>query len=294
MRNLVLLRCGKSSLHHDWLGHRWNERQFDLVLSYFDAEAFAAHIPQEGVRALLILGGKWDGIARSIEACPDILAADYVWLPDDDLATDVGSINDMFRIAQTYALSVCQPALTRDSYYSHLHVLQCDGFQLRYTNSIEVMAPCLDRATLTACLPLMAESRSGFGLDWIWTRLADTNPEGGAILDSIAIRHTRPIGSSLAKTMSDTEREREDMALLHRAGVAMKPYNLCHAAILTDGRISHSQTRIGFAIWRNVQKHLAEYLDPVMTKREAIKSLRRHLLRRDRRDMITLPPKPLS
>ena len=283
MRHVVLLRCGKSSLHKAWLADHGTARDFELVLSYFDAEAYAHRDQGDGIRSCLIPGGKWDGIAKTIAHFPDLLEADYIWLPDDDLATDCATINRLFALAKAHGLTVCQPALSRDSYYSHLHLLQCDGMRMRFTNSIEVMAPCLDRATLKACLPLMEAGRSGFGLDWIWTQLEGSDPRGGAILDCIPIRHTRPIGTSLAKSMTAAEIRHEEMLLLKQVGLTRQPYSLCHGAMTDQGKQIMSQLWVGYQIWATTRRHKGDYLDWPKVARDAIKLLRRHIFRREKR-----------
>jgi hypothetical protein len=289
VRNVVLLRCGKSSLHPSWFAAGWEKRKFELVLSYFDAAAYASHEPREGVRAVLFPGGKWDGIAKTIKIFPDIAQADRIWLPDDDLHTEVEVINSLFDLSYIHRLSICQPSLTRDSYFSHIHLIQCDGFSLRFSNCVEIMAPCLDRATLHACLPLFQDNVSGFGLDWLWTRLTCGDPRGGAIIDRIAVRHTRPIGTSLAKTMDEQQIAEEQMKLLRMVGIYQMPNCLCHAGIDHEGTVVTSQTRIGFAMWRSFQRHRSEFIDQAWAKKQAKKSLRRHLIRRADRSFITLP-----
>lgn len=46
-----------------------------------------------------------------------------------------------------------------------------EGFELRYTDFVEIMAPCLRRDALARVLPLFNRTKSGFGLSNIWHRL---------------------------------------------------------------------------------------------------------------------------
>ena len=50
-------------------------------------------------------------------------------------------------------------------------------------------------------LPLFKNSMSGFGLDLLWTRLAEQNLGKSAVFDALPVRHTRPVGIHLAAAM---------------------------------------------------------------------------------------------
>jgi len=289
MRNLVLVRCGSASLHGAWLDGDWESRSFDMVCSYYDEAAFRAHKARPGLEAILVKGGKWDGIAATLAGRPDLLAYDHYWFPDDDIAATLDDINRIFDLTQFFGLGVSQPALTRDSYFSHVHVLRCDGFLLRFTNHVEVMAPCLTRETLLTCLPLMDRSKSGFGLDWIWTMLRVDTSRAAAVLDAVAVRHTRPVGSQLARTMDDAETAAERTRLLDMAGLAEPPYCFCHGGITEAGQMAKSKAAMGWHIWKNGRRHAALSPEPAKLRKDAFKALRRHLLYRMDRRQIILP-----
>ncbi|MBP0574533.1 hypothetical protein J8J27_27890, partial [Mycobacterium tuberculosis] len=84
----------------------------------------------------------------------------------------------------------------------HLPYLNCPSFAVRYATAIEIMVPCLSTALLAKVLPLFAGSRSGFGLDAIWTRQMGSNRFRAGILDTVTVRHTRPVGGALAQAMA--------------------------------------------------------------------------------------------
>ena len=54
-----------------------------------------------------------------------------------------------FANMRRFDLHVAQPALTLDSYYTHLPFLRCKSFEFRLVDKIEVMAPCI-RADIVA------------------------------------------------------------------------------------------------------------------------------------------------
>ena len=171
-QNLVVVRAGENSLHPGWLNHDNNPYNFDLLISYFSQAAYENHKNAPGVRAVLVRGGKWDGLFKTLSGLANLDQYDFVWLPDDDIATDGATIETMFALAAEFELGVCQPALSHDSFYSHFIFNQCRAFKLRYVNYVEIMVPCLSRRVLRHALPLFENSMSGFGLDNIWCRLA--------------------------------------------------------------------------------------------------------------------------
>lgn len=192
--NLVVIRAGDTSLHKEWLTVGSN-RNWDLFVSWYGKSSY---VPVADERWQAIAGGKWDGLARTFAAHGGLLEDyDYIWLPDDDIRTDWRAINRLFDVMKEERLHVAQPSLTANSYFSHLHTLNCPGMYLRYTNMVEIMIPCFDVRYLRLVLPYMSWSMSGFGLDWIWCRLSDENGFKSAILDCVAMQHTRPVGSSL-------------------------------------------------------------------------------------------------
>lgn len=193
-RFLVMVRAGANSLHRDWLVGA--ERNWDLVVSWF------GDTPYEVVADEVVLnakGGKWDVLHDQLTVAPELVAGyDHVWFPDDDIEADAARVNRLFEISARYRLELSQPALTPNSYFSYIHTLEARSFTLRYTSLVEVMVPCLSQAALQRAMPLIKGSRTGWGIDHIWCRLAADNRDKSAIVDAAAVRHTRPIGRVLA------------------------------------------------------------------------------------------------
>ncbi|MFC5384853.1 DUF707 domain-containing protein [Aquamicrobium segne] len=203
--NLVVVRAGGNSLHGRWLELPYAQRHYDLVVSYYDEAAFDAFQSAEGVTAVLVKGGKWDGLFRTLKEF-DLDGYDYVWLPDDDIAIAATDVNAIFDLCRENGLALAQPALSRESYFSHFIFSQCPGFRLRYTNYIEIMAPCLSHAVLLRALPFFRDTMSGFGLDYIWCRWAESGAFRAAILDTVTMHHTRPVGRVLKAAMAKSGR----------------------------------------------------------------------------------------
>lgn len=280
--NLVVVRAGKNSLHHDWLALPYDDRNWDLVVSYFDEAAFEAHEDAPGVQAVLIKGGKWDGLFQTFSTFENWRDYTHIWLPDDDIATLGEMINGMFEVAAEHKLAICQPSLTHDSYFSHLLFMQCPGFKLRYTNFIEVMVPCLERDLLEAVLPLFEDTMSGFGLDYLWARLPQAGHNRAAILDEITVHHTRPIGSQLkgriASSGGSAMDEREDLITRYPTLRGTSP--LANGGITADGERLEGRLRMGIAMARAYWEARTGFLDPSLARRKIFQMFKRQLIKK--------------
>ena len=113
-------------------------------------------------------------------------------LPDDDLSIDVPAINEFFALAKAHRLNLCQPALV-DINVEHRILVQQPGSLLRFTNFVEIMAPCLHREALKHVFRTLDEDRvkSGWGLDLVWPHLLNYNRV--AVVDKTPMIHTRPV-----------------------------------------------------------------------------------------------------
>lgn len=192
-RDLVIVRADDGSLHPRWLRDPV-ERSWDLVVSYFgdDPERFrdADAVRIDGK------GPKWPALQALLRSRLDLLHGyEYIWLPDDDIDCRGADINRLFDEARRRRLLLAQPALTPQSYSSWDLTLQNPFTRARFTNFVEIMVPCFAREFLVRALPTFDENLSGWGLDFVWSTLT-TEPCGLAIIDSVTVTHTRPIGSA--------------------------------------------------------------------------------------------------
>jgi hypothetical protein len=221
-RNLVIVRAGDTSLHEQWLSGD-GERNWDLIVNYFGDDP--ARYRKDDVRRIDSKGPKWPALCELIQKfSQDILCYDNVWLPDDDLSATKTGINSFFDIVGKHGLALAQPALTPDSHLGHLITLRNRSFHVRFTNFVEIMAPCFNREFLKQMLPSFSENLSGWGLDFLWpTRIADWTRI--AIVDAVAVCHTRPVGGPnyrhLASGGKDPRQELRDLLTKH--GVTPQP-----------------------------------------------------------------------
>lgn len=191
--NLVVVRAGDRSLHEQWL--KGGERNWDLVVSYFGdrPELFA----QQDVKVIPCRGSKWQGLISFLKGHPDITRQySRIWFPDDDLLLDTLTINRFFNLSEKYDLALSQPALTWNSFYSHKLTLWHPLSEFRYTNFVEVMAPCFRSDFLEVVGESFGESSSGWGLEYLWAAELENRGFKQGIIDSTSMFHTRPVGSA--------------------------------------------------------------------------------------------------
>lgn len=195
-RFLIMARVGDKSLHAEWL--KGEEPTFDLYLSYYGAteRRYAGEADYWRERK----GPKWPVLDEHLVEDAGILAGyEAVWFPDDDLSVDAAGINRMFSLFVEHRLALAQPALTKDSYFSHECLIQDDACVLRHVNFVEVMAPIFSASALKLLGRTFGQSPSGWGLDHVWPTLLQTaDPQAKvAIIDATPVCHTRPVGGEL-------------------------------------------------------------------------------------------------
>ena len=194
--NLVVLRAGPESLHESWTRDITDQqRNWDLCVSYYgknledftgDAE-YLSHQPSQR---------KFQALFDLFHPGSPLWAYDRIWFPDDDLMTGWRDINRIFHLSLKHGLDLCQPSLRPgpDCYATHDMTYQRPGSLLRYVHFIEIMCPLFSPRALRICLGTFRDSVSGFGLDQLWPSLLGGSRNRMAILDDVALVHTRPVG----------------------------------------------------------------------------------------------------
>lgn len=282
MKNcLVVVRAGGNSLHHRWLEIPYADRGYDLLVSYFSEDAYRAFTPEPGVEAVLIKGGKWDGLHATL-AGRDLERYDYYWLPDDDLDIGARDVNALFSAMDDHGLRIAQPSLTPDSYFSHFVFSQCPGFVLRYTNYIEIMAPCLHRDVLIKALPLFRATMSGYGLDYIWCRWKEAGAFRTAILDQIAMHHTRPVGKALKSAMAESgnlSSEEEEAVLKQMFDLSRRTVPVVFGGILEGGQPISGRLKLGWWMCSSWMSALPRFRDRSEARSGIFKIARRQIIK---------------
>lgn len=192
---LIVARVGDRSLHSHWLQD--GEPMFDTFLSYFGDEP--EKYRDQATYYEQVKGGKWPEIGRIVEQNWDVISQyKAVWFPDDDLLVNAHDINRLFGFMLAFDLALAQPALTMDSYFSHSSLLVQQHTALRITNFVEVMAPVFSAQALSRLRHTFRQSPSGWGLDNLWPNLLGKG-DTIAVIDAVAVVHTRPLGGELYK-----------------------------------------------------------------------------------------------
>lgn len=240
-KNLIVARVGRNSLHPRWLEGA-EQRDWDLHLCPFEALPDGA---TEGcTTSEVIVGPKWTGLNTLLTQWDGWKAYDHIWLPDDDLLTHAGNIDQFFATAAALGWDLCAPALDEGSYYAHYSTLRNHRCTARRTGFVEIMAPCFSRAGLEQLLPTLALSTTGWGwgLDSVWPKLLDYQAMG--VIDATPVCHTRPVGAFRDAALSQRVMAESDALLarfgceqVHRAfevlGPDLKPLLLEPAALTT-------------------------------------------------------------
>ncbi len=188
----MFCRAGEGSLHREWIGDPAT-RSYDVWLDCYCAPETWAGEPAR------VTDGrdttKWPRLAALLRERPEEFDPyDVVFLPDDDVRISAAELERFLALCRRHRLALAQPGLTEDSFWSHEVTLANRAFQLRYTNFVEVMAPAFSREALRRCAGTFGASRTGWGVDFMWSRALGDPEDAIAIVDAVSMAHTRPIG----------------------------------------------------------------------------------------------------
>lgn len=249
-RALVLVRAGDQSLHPAWIAHRRFERRgFDLHVDYFGNLDTPFPAMPEDVTFTRRKGPKFAGIADCLDAIEegglrDLSAYDHVWFPDDDILADPETIDAFLAHVAHHGLDLAQPALHERSHIAHAITCRHEGSLLRFTSFVEVMCPCFSRAALELCRPAFRESRSAWGLDFLFGKLLGHPERGIGIVDATPVVHTRPFGGPnialVRQAGIDPEAELQEVMARHGLAWDMRTF----AALRLDGSLTEDQDGI--------------------------------------------------
>jgi hypothetical protein len=215
-RNLIVVRCGSKSLHPHWL--KGAEPEFDILLCPYE------EIDAQGLPVLEAPPAyKWTALHAALTANPVWRSYDYVSFPDDDLLADAHRWNTLFAMSAKLGARLSAPALTPESFVSHLVTLENLSFAARSTTFVEVMTPCFAREFLVEALPTFGLSRAGwgFGLDFLWPAMLSYRDVW--TIDAAAVRHTRPIGLARGGAAALNSR---DLAFVLRLGAPVARHSM--------------------------------------------------------------------
>ena len=192
MKNLIISPTGEKTLLKNWVGENSN---FDIHLLYYsENEKEYEKLVNQGYKIQKVKGEKWFCLKEYINQNPNLLEEyDTFWFPDDDLFIENDSINKLFEIHNSHNLYLSQPAAI--GYTSH-EITKPQNCKLRYTSFVEIMCPMMSKETLKLLLESFDLSKSGWGLDIMWSKILNYPKDKIAIIDEVVIIHTKPVGQN--------------------------------------------------------------------------------------------------
>ena len=189
--NLVVTRAGPQSLHLGWLNPP-QSRNFDLLVSSYSNEP--PPISQDDFKSIFVPGKKVEGWDKTLRLYwQDILRYERVAFIDDDILCNASDISRCFSLGKEFNLSIWQPSLSWDSYFTYGGTLNNPHLQLRYVNYVEMMCPFF---TIDALQKVKKTFSLGYesGIDLIWGSLMPPDRRRLGIVDAVQVKHTRSVG----------------------------------------------------------------------------------------------------
>jgi hypothetical protein len=205
---LVISTVGDESLHHEWVQGTPN---FDLVLLYYgNNEEVAIEYSKQTPHVYAAKGEKYHLLKSLITSSPEFISQySHIWMPDNDVSISTDNINRLFELADQYNLSLAQPAMK--GYISHIITMPKSENLLRYTSFVEVLAPLMNLETLMLLKDTFDENYSGWGYDFLWPYMLNYPKDKIAIIDSVVMTHTKPIGTDYSRFPTPPSVESEEM-----------------------------------------------------------------------------------
>ena len=194
-RNLIILRCGKNSLHKKWISAKAN---YDLFLLPY--EDFVAKTEKNCTLFPLMKGQKWPAISKFITDKLNIISRyDFIMLPDDDLLITPFKLNKLFDQLKIDKPALSQPSLSHKSFFSHFITVKFPRLYARETSFVEIMTPIFHIEALTSLLWTFSLNSSGWGLEPLWFKIINSTKFSKCksrllIYDNISVTHTRKVG----------------------------------------------------------------------------------------------------
>jgi hypothetical protein len=215
MKNLIISAVGDESLHTEWIA---GEPAFDLCLLYYgNDEKVAADYASQTPFFHKAKGNKYPLLYSFIEKNIEFIRNyNYVWLPDNDVSISTADINNLFRLAEEHQLLLCQPAMT--GYISHKVTMPGKSL-MRFTNFVEVLAPLMSVDTLFRLKATFVLNHSGWGYDFLWPYLLGYPRDKIAIIDSVRMLHTRPVGTDYSRFPKHPKKEMKEIMKAYSPGI---------------------------------------------------------------------------
>jgi hypothetical protein len=240
-RNLVFSSVGDASVHRRWI--KDGPRNFDLFLCYYGSAGYDYRRDAEFF--LERPGTKFENFCHVYRNFNNqVTAYENLFIVDDDIILDTPSLNRMFDLFDAHGLWLAQPAYSNESHIRWPTTRQDPSALLRFTNFIEVGVILIRRLALYRIIETMEQSRSGWGLDMLFSQLLDDPLDKIAILDTAPCLHPFRDASEMDRVMSREAQKAEGLRLLdqYRGGQWIKP--VIYRTILRPGDSHREEVRM--------------------------------------------------
>lgn len=214
--NLVVVCAGDQSLHQRSHCH-WAHasRTYDIATLYYGKEtAKQKEYQTDSEYFHKDVNPKWTLIRNFLASCTHLHHYAFVAFPDDDLHITPTDWNRLFEIGRQHHLDLFQPSLVNNGpqYIKHTHLVSQPQNVLRFSNFVEIMVPVFSRRALNKAKGVLRDAhiKSGWGVDYVLPKAVlphyqynyppshhvNHNTYQVAVVDSVSITHTKPLGDS--------------------------------------------------------------------------------------------------
>lgn len=120
---------------------------------------------------------------------------DYIFIWDDDIDPLRFSCQRFLDVMERNNLEIAQPALSRDSFFSHKITLQGSARVGRFTDYVENMVPVFSRKGWKKYWQIMSDDDYFWGWGYTFVARSACKYKNMGIVDSELVRHARPVQS---------------------------------------------------------------------------------------------------
>lgn len=200
---LLLTTVGNSNHWKTWLQVN---RNYDIGLIYYENNNNYTEQESEADFFWHRLGFKYPTLYSILEENPQLLEYEYIWMPDDDIEIRDNTINNLFELASKYNLDMAQPSIIPKNYTWPVTVHQ-EGTILRYCSMVEIMCPMFKGSILKELHHTLKVSKTGWGLEGIWSKLLGWPKDKIAVIDSILVEHVKKLNTHNGELYKKMRRE---------------------------------------------------------------------------------------
>jgi len=186
---LILTTIGKTNHWRNWLQ---KDRKYDIALVYYENDMNYEHIKNKVEYFWHNPDFKYPSLKKIIDENKYLLNYKYIWMPDDDIVVNTGSINQLFEWADKLNISLFQPSIIPKNYTWPVTVHKRNS-EFRYVSMVEIMCPGFRGDVLEKIYDTFNESWSGWGLEWAWVNKSGEKEKSIAIYDKVIIEHKKHI-----------------------------------------------------------------------------------------------------